>query len=239
MKQAREATWRWSRRPDAPVDASRTSAYVRAAARAGRQDGSVRRRESFCGNRRVPSCVFAGVHAGVLRRSGWRVTDAPASRVTRAYDLSMPSIDTLYRTRYAPMVRLAYLLVGDAGTAEELVQDAFVRVAPRVESTDAPAAYLRTAVVNACRSHLRHLRVQRTHLRTLRPVDGASDTPDELFDALAQLAPRPRAAVILRYYEDLSEAEIATALDCRPGTVKSMLHRALAQLRTALGEDSL
>ena len=165
------------------------------------------------------------------------MTDAPISRASRPFDVSVPTVDELYRARYGAMVRLAYLMVGDQGTAEELVQDAFVRVAGRLESADSPSAYLRTAVVNACRSHLRHLRVQRAHLRTQRVVEGASDAPDELFDALARLPARPRAAVVLRYYEDLSEAEIASALGCRPGTVKSMLHRALAQRKTALGED--
>ncbi len=149
----------------------------------------------------------------------------------------MPSIDDLYRVRYAPMVRLAYLMVGDQGAAEELVQDAFVRVSRHLDSATSPSAYLRTAVVNACRSHLRRVRLERRHLQSLRVAEGTADTPDELFDALRALSPRPRAAVILRYYEDMSESDIATALGCRPGTVKSMLHRALSQLRGALGEE--
>ena len=87
-------------------------------------------------------------------------------------------------------------------------------------------------MVNACRSHLRRAGPR----AGLPPPVGAepSGVPaeaDELFDALAALPSRQRAALVLRFYEDLSEADIAVALGCRPGTVKSLLHRGLAELR--------
>jgi RNA polymerase sigma-70 factor (sigma-E family) len=142
------------------------------------------------------------------------------------------SLADLYRERYVPMVRLAYLMVGSATVAEDLVQDAFARMYRHWDTTQHPRAYLRTAVVNACRSHLRRLALERAYRR--HPSAAANHQvaeADELFDALAVLPSRQRAALVLRFYEDLSEADIAVALGCRPGTVKSLLHRGLAELR--------
>ncbi len=142
------------------------------------------------------------------------------------------SLADLYRERYVPMVRLAYLMVGSTTVAEDLVQDAFARMHRHWDNAEHPRAYLRTAVVNACRSHLRRLALERAYRRHPSAVgEGMVAQPDELFDALAALPPRQRAALVLRFYEDLSEADIAVALGCRPGTVKSLLHRGLAELR--------
>jgi RNA polymerase sigma-70 factor (sigma-E family) len=145
----------------------------------------------------------------------------------------------LHRERYAPMVRLAHLLTGSNAVAEELVQDAFVRVGRRWDSiTGEPAPYLRAAVVNACRSHLRRLVAERRaatrHAATA--VDGHMTDPAgrELLDALARLPYRQRAALVLRFYDDRSEAEIADILRCRPGTVKSSISRGLAALREVI-----
>jgi RNA polymerase sigma-70 factor (sigma-E family) len=147
------------------------------------------------------------------------------------------SLADLYRERYVPMVRLAYLMVGSTTVAEDLVQDAFARMHRHWDTTRHPRAYLRTAVVNACRSHLRRVVLERAYRRHPSMVagvtgpDGVVGEADELFDALAVLPSRQRAALVLRFYEDLSEADIAVALGCRPGTVKSLLHRGLAELR--------
>jgi RNA polymerase sigma-70 factor (sigma-E family) len=147
------------------------------------------------------------------------------------------SLADLYRERYVPMVRLAYLMVGSTSVAEDLVQDAFARMHRHWDNAEHPKAYLRMAVVNACRSHLRRQTLERAYRQ--RPsalaeaVQAGSpwSAPDELFDALGALPARQRAALVLRFYEDLSEADIAVALGCRPGTVKSLLHRGLAELR--------
>ncbi len=146
------------------------------------------------------------------------------------------SLADLYRERYVPMVRLAYLMVGSTTVAEDLVQDAFARMHRHWDTTEHPRAYLRTAVVNACRSHLRRVVLERAYRRHPSVMagatgDGVLGEADELFDALAALPSRQRAALVLRFYEDLSEADIAVALGCRPGTVKSLLHRGLAELR--------
>jgi RNA polymerase sigma-70 factor (sigma-E family) len=140
--------------------------------------------------------------------------------------------DDLFARRYDPMVRLATLLVGNPAVAEELVQDAFVRVHRKWDGVDHPAAYLRTAVVNACRNNRRRARLERAHATAASAAVAPPQEP--LLDALGTLSERQRVAIVLRYYEDLSEAEIAAALGCRPGTVKSLLHRGLAQLREVI-----
>ncbi len=142
------------------------------------------------------------------------------------------TFDDLFAERYQPMIRLATLLVGNDAVAEELVQDAFVRVHHKWATVEHPSAYLRTAVVNACRNNRRRARLERAHGRS-----GAATVPppqEPFVDALATLNERQRVAIVLRYYEDLPEADIAEALGCRPGTVKSLLHRGLAQLREVI-----
>lgn len=138
----------------------------------------------------------------------------------------------LYRSRYTPMVRLAHLLTASDPAAEELVQEAFLRVRAQWERIDHPSAYLRVAVVNACRNHERRRTVER------RPIEShggaAEDAPDELRDAIARLPDRQRAALVLRYYEDLPEAEIAQLLRCSVPAVKSLLHRAMQDLRKVI-----
>jgi len=158
-----------------------------------------------------------------------RETDTPTAALDGA-------ATALFRERFDPMVRLATLLTGSTHTAEELVMDAFSRVAPRIAELDHPAAYLRTAVINAARSHHRRLRTAR---RVEQPAEEAVHDPelDELWDRLEQLRPDERACVVLRYYEDLPLAEIAAQLDLPLGTVKSHLHRAISTLRTLLTEE--
>jgi len=142
------------------------------------------------------------------------------------------SFEELFRAQYEPMVRLAYLLTRSRAVAEDLVQDSFVRVRPRLDGLEAPAAYLRRTVTNACYSW--HRRRRREQTVPVDPPGAADAAPEELWDALAGLAPKRRAVLVLRYYLDLSEAEIADTLGVRPGTVKSLCHRALADLRQVI-----
>lgn len=139
------------------------------------------------------------------------------------------SVEDLYERKFAPMVRLARLLVGSPEVAADVVQDAFVHVHLRWKTVRFPEAYLRQAVVNGCRSHHRRRAVE---LRA--PI--ASSEPStlqarELLDAIAKLRYRERAALALRFYEDLPDADIAELLGCRVGSVASLVHRALARLR--------
>ncbi len=150
--------------------------------------------------------------------------------------LSRRTFEEVFVTEYQSMVRLAYLLIGSVAVAEEIVQEAFIRLQGRWDRVDAPGGYLRSTVVNMSRNEIRRRgREQRAVRRHPRP-DGSIDLgADEMLDAVAQLPPKRRAAVVLRYYEDLTEREIADILGVRPGTVKSLLHRGLKQLRAALG----
>jgi RNA polymerase sigma-70 factor (sigma-E family) len=136
----------------------------------------------------------------------------------------------LYGQTFDRMWRLAFLLVGDRHVAEEVVQDAFARVLERWRSLDEPAAYLRTTVVNRSRDVLRRRRlVGRLALLARREV--IDPTPDPLWDALAHLPAAQRAALVLRFYEDLPVRDVAALLKVREGTVKSLVHRGLARLR--------
>lgn len=143
------------------------------------------------------------------------------------------AFEDLYANQREPMVRLAHLIVGSNAVAEEIAQEAFVRVHDRWERTRNPGAYLRVTVLNLCRSHLRRLRLERSRTP---PMPTMTDMPelDETWNAVCRLPYRQRAVLVLRYYLDLPEAEIAEALRCRVGTVKSAHHRAIAALRKEL-----
>ena len=140
------------------------------------------------------------------------------------------SFDDLFRRRYEPMVRVAYLLVGSRAEAEDVVQDSFARVEVRWARLERPEGYLHRCVVNRSHDVLRRRRLEQRFLR-MHSDESEELRADELRDALARLPDRLRAAVVLRFYAGLPEREIAEALNVRPGTVKSRLHRALSQLR--------
>lgn len=147
------------------------------------------------------------------------------------------AIAELFRVQFAPMVRLAALMSGSPQVAEELVMDAFERLAPRIGSVDHPAAYLRTSVVNAVRSHHRRLRTIRRQPGPAPTLPAHEPEIDELWERLADLRPDERACIVLRYYDDRAVADIAEELGMPVGTVKSHLHRGLSRLRHLLGEE--
>ena len=151
-------------------------------------------------------------------------------------------LETLYAAHAPDAARLAYLLTGDRALAEDLVQEAFVRMFGRFRDLRQPeafGAYLRKTVVNLARSHFRRKRVESTYLEKESRLSGSAGGPtahDEMWDALKALKPRQRAAIVLRYYEDLTEAQTADVLGCAVGTVKSLVSRGLDQLRAGLSE---
>jgi RNA polymerase sigma-70 factor (sigma-E family) len=144
------------------------------------------------------------------------------------------------------MLRLAYLICGNRASAEDLVQEAFVRVAGRfveLRNPDAFGPYLKRTVINLSRKQFRRKAVERAYLEreAAQPQPEAAD-PDvhlreEIRGGLSRLSPRQRTAIVLRFYADLSERDIAEALGCRPGTVKSLLARGLDALRTDTGSE--
>src|SRR5690349_5103386 len=152
------------------------------------------------------------------------------------------ALEQLYAVHWRRLVRLSVLLVRDVGTAEEVVQDAFVAVHARwsrLRDPERGLAYLRQTVVNRSRSALRHRAVVARHVAGTRATDAPDTTPDTdrreaVLDALRALPDRQREVLALRYYLDLSEAEIADTLGISRGAVKSHASRGAAALRTSL-----
>ncbi|CAN5477379.1 SigE family RNA polymerase sigma factor [soil metagenome] len=159
------------------------------------------------------------------------------------------AVERLYAAHWRRLVRLSVLLVRDQGVAEEVVQEAFVAMHGRwrrLRDPDKALAYLRQTVVNRSRSALRHRGVVERHAATQRPLDplpGADETAvardrrARVLDALRDLPTRQREVLALRYYLDLSEAEIADALGISRGAVKSHASRGAAGLRTLLSDE--
>ncbi|WP_234358415.1 RNA polymerase sigma factor [Streptomyces sp. NRRL B-24085] len=176
---------------------------------------------------------------------GNRVFAALSSRTAAAGDEH--GFSELYHHRRLPLVRLALLLVDDLPTAEDVVQDAFTallrRHGRRLATLEDPEAYLRTSVVNGARSVLRRRRTARAYIpereRQLPSADHSvllAETHQEVIDALQRLTRRQREVLVLRYWADLTEAQIADTLGVSRGTVKSTASRALDALGRHLEE---
>ena len=168
---------------------------------------------------------------------------------TRSSPRAELAVTELYAAHALGLVRLAVLLVGDRASAEDVVQDAFLglyRRWDRLTDTSTPVAYLRVSVLNGCRTALR----RRTRLASAAalteppPAESAeaqallSEEQRTVAIALRRLPQRQREALILRYYLDLTEAEIAAAMGVSRGTVKSATSRALAAVGRILKEGS-
>jgi len=144
-----------------------------------------------------------------------------------------PSFVDLYREMQLPMIRLAIALTGSETSAQDLVHDVFIRTHARWGRIEHPRAYVRAAVVNACRSASRRAKRERS-ADALFVVEDTKLEADEMFDALSALPYRQRAALVLQFYEGLPQSEIAEILHCREGTVASLVHRGLTQLRRVI-----
>jgi RNA polymerase sigma-70 factor (sigma-E family) len=151
-----------------------------------------------------------------------------------------PSFAAVFNAHHRSAVRLAYLLVSDPDQAEDVVAEAFAKVYVRWRKGDVRdvGSYLRRAVANEANSKLRRRYLERRvgerrsgDDRGVRTVDDGAADRDEVWQAIQRLPQRQRAAVVLRYYEDLSEAETAEVLGCSVGNVKSQTSRGLARLQ--------
>jgi len=178
-----------------------------------------------------------------------RATTVRGSRMVTAerWDAD-EAVNQMYAAHYGSLVRLASLLVRNSGEAEEIVQDAFVSMHSKWRSLREPesgVAYLRRSVVNKARSVHRHHAVADKHLhreadavRRLEPsaeeraLDG--DARRGVMASLGALPQRQREVLVLRYYSDLSEADIATTLGISRGSVKSHASRGIQSLRISL-----
>lgn len=137
----------------------------------------------------------------------------------------------LYEQEYEPMLRVAILLVGREEPAQDAVHDAFAKVYERWAKIDRPGAYLRTCVVNRCRDVQRRRFLERRRAEQAAPPATFDLGARELLDALDKLPAKRRAALVLRYYGDLTDAEVAATLGVPEGTAKSLASRGLAELR--------
>ena len=157
-------------------------------------------------------------------------------------------IAALFDQHYAGLCRLAYVILGDAHLAEEIVMEALLRTWSgwgRIRDRSQTPAYLRRAVVNLCRSRIRRkaieARVNATAIadeqrRQPEWDPEVHETSRELWNAVKELPPRQRACIVLHYEQDLPDAQIAEILDCSVATVRSQLSRARVKLQRALSE---
>ena len=143
--------------------------------------------------------------------------------------------DTFYHREFAGLVRLAMVLVDSQEQAEEVVQDAFAALYVRYRAVTTPLAYVRVSVLNGGRKVLRRRVLTRRFLG--HPQPDSEMVYNHVIDAVRRLPARQRAAVVLRYELQLTDAEIADTLKVPLGTVKSTLHRAIAQLRQEITND--
>ena len=158
--------------------------------------------------------------------------DVQRRRVTYRAEAAVD--DVLLRSEWLRLVRLAYVIVGDEAIAEELVQDTFVALHVHRRFVENPAGFLRTVLVNKCRSFTVRRRLERSTTATPASIVSPPDV-DDTIELVRQLPPKYRTVLALRFYEDLSIDEIALVMGLRAGTVKSLLHRALGKLRAQMG----
>ena len=203
------------------------------------------------------------VASGTPAAEGGQIGTAAEGGQTSTADVTMPlravaaepaawsaelAVIELYSVQYKALVRLAAMLVRDTSTAEEVVQDAFIAMHDgwhRLKDTEKALAYLRQAVVNRSRSVLRHrVVVEKNAPKPAPDMPSAEHGAMALLErsaviaALRDLPARQREAIVLRYYADLSEADIAAAMEISRGAVKSHTARGMASLKAALEQDS-
>jgi RNA polymerase sigma-70 factor (sigma-E family) len=177
--------------------------------------------------------------------SGWPDDEPPARRAAAAD--AEAAVGALYDDAAVGLIRLAYLMLGDRPSAEDVVQDAFFglyRNWAGLADPDRALAYVRSSVLNGCRSALRRRAVGR-RLTTYQPPAASAEATAlgyeerrEVMQAVRRLPGRQREALVLRFYLDLPDAEIARIMGLRPSSVRSATHRALKALGLSLGEGS-
>lgn len=171
----------------------------------------------------------------------------PGRRALR--DDAAAAVEAIYQATALSLIRMAYVMLDDLPSAEDVVQEAFCGLFRRwahLADQDKALSYVRSCALNGCRSELRRrIRNERRASRDTAPADAESaeyaalvgEEHREVLAALRRLPRRQREALVLRFYLDLSEPEIAAAMGISPGTVKSTTSRALAALGRLLGEN--
>ena len=180
----------------------------------------------------------------------WLAVVAAGKTAWTSEDLARASfVEKLYHQEAVSLVRLARLFTDDRTGAEDIVQEAFIRLyhaAERIEDTEKSAAYLRSIVLNLARDHNRRGLLSLRHQDSMidrrtpeMPEDRAvrSESQTEVIEALNRLSPRQRDCLVLRFYMDLTEKQIASTLAISPNSVKTHTQRGMAILAAALGGD--
>lgn len=166
---------------------------------------------------------------------------ASSSEFVGVAHLALDPLRTAFEEHYLPLLRMCFLLSGEREMAEDISQEAFSRAASRIPELE-PArvrSYLQHVAINLWRSRLRRLAVERRldlMIRKDEPYRSGVDLEerDALWQSVLRLPKRQRACLVLRYYEDLPEAEIARIVGCSVGTVKSHISRGLGKLRSEI-----
>ena len=141
------------------------------------------------------------------------------------------AFESFYREQYDKTARLAWFLTRGSFDYEDIAQDALFKVRDRFATLGKPAAYLRVVVVNACNERHRRMDRESARLRLVAPSELVLTPSDAgLLDVLKRLPYDQRAVIVLRYWADLSDDDIAAALGIRPSTVRTRVHRALKVL---------
>ena len=171
---------------------------------------------------------------------------AMAQRGERAREAEVAA---LFDQHYDGLCRLAFVILGDAHLAEEVVMEALLKTFTgwgRIRNRSQAPAYLKRAVVNLCRSKIRRkgiegrVNAQAHYMEQMKPPEWdpqRHETAREVWEAVRELPPRQRACIVLHYEQGLPDAEIAEILDCSAGTVRAQLSRARAKLHAALSDD--
>jgi RNA polymerase sigma factor (sigma-70 family) len=177
-------------------------------------------------------------------RIGNRWSQKTAARRVAVKGRTEQRLADLYSSHALEALRLAFVLTGNAEAAEDLVQDAFVRIYARFKEREAPEAlypYLRQTLINLSRDRFRRLRSERSYLanqsRPESPSNPHLDLSERFADAFSRLPHRQKAAIALRYVEDLTEQQTAVILECSVPATKQLIARGTRALREALTEE--
>jgi len=144
------------------------------------------------------------------------------------------TFEEFYRELYAPMTKVAYLMMGSRQLAEELVQDAFIRLYEHFDDVKNPGGFLRTVVTRLCINASNRQAMERQRVTLLDSRVYTDPDIDEMWDRLAAISADHRVVLVLRYYEDLSHREIARIIGRPTATVRTRVARALRELRRGL-----
>jgi RNA polymerase sigma factor (sigma-70 family) len=155
---------------------------------------------------------------------------------TSAGRLDAVTFEAVFEESRSRVVHTAFLIVGSLAVAEEIAQEAFLRLLAHFDEVENPGGFLRTTAVRLCLTQRSRAATERSLLaRTAASTPTGEPEIDSTWDALATLRPERRAAIVLRFYEDLGYDAIAQAMGCRTATARTRVHRGLADLRKDLG----